>query len=107
VDVGLWTASNQDQDGGAEGEPLVERVIETPENGNGATNYADGGGGGGRNEEAGEGGGVVPWSAEALRAAAALGKERARRAANYRKREPQGEVGAPAPFGRSEEARNE
>ena len=95
MDVGLWTASKQHAEAG--GEPLVERVIGTAE---GSTSTAAAAAAGDRTEEAGEGGGVVPWSAEALNAAAALGKERARRAANYRKREPEGEVGAPAPFGR-------
>lgn len=83
----------QSDDGG---EPLVERAVDT----GGSTNSNAGGG----EEEAGEGAGVLPWSAEALQAAAALGKERDRRSANYGKREPQGKVGAPAPFGRSEPA---
>ena len=93
----MWTASKKHAEAG--GEPLVERVIGTAEDSATAA-AAAAAAAGDRTEEAGEGGGVVPWSAEALNAAAALGKERARRAANYRKREPEGEVGAPAPFGR-------
>ncbi|CAM9979509.1 unnamed protein product, partial [Ectocarpus fasciculatus] len=80
VDVGLWTSRRQreEEEGGRPGEE---------------------GGEAGR-DEAGEEGGVIPWSAEALAAAAALGGERARRGANYGKRRPLEEVGAPAPFGR-------
>lgn len=101
VDVGLWTVPGQNEDGG---EPLEERMVEIGD----SANSKDGGGGGrgegGEEEEgeAGKGTGVLPWSAEALQAAAALGKERSRRSANYGKRAPQGTVGAPAPFGRSE-----
>ncbi|CAN0075062.1 unnamed protein product, partial [Ectocarpus sp. 12 AP-2014] len=79
VDVGLWTSRRQPEDEG--GKPGEE------------------GGEVGR-DEAGEEGGVIPWSAEALEAAAALGGERARRQANYGKRRPLEEVGAPAAFGR-------
>ncbi|CAN0031092.1 unnamed protein product, partial [Ectocarpus sp. 4 AP-2014] len=79
VDVGLWTSRRQPEEEG--GKPVEE------------------GGEVGR-DEAGEEGGVIPWSAEALEAAAALGGERARRRANYGKRRPLEEVGAPAPFGR-------
>lgn len=50
--------------------------------------------------EAGAGVGVVPWAADVLEAAAALGRERTRRAFNYKKRSPSSQVGAPAPFGR-------
>ncbi|CBN79298.1 weakly similar to cyanobacterial Exoribonuclease II [Ectocarpus siliculosus] len=79
VDVGLWTSRRQpEEEGGKPGEE---------------------GGEVGR-DEAGEEGGVIPWSAEALEAAAALGGERARRRANYGKRRALEEVGAPAPFGR-------
>ncbi|CAB1099581.1 unnamed protein product [Ectocarpus sp. CCAP 1310/34] len=79
VDVGLWTSRRQPEEGG--GKP-GEEVGEV-----------------GR-DEAGEEGGVIPWSAEALEAATALGGERARRRVNYGKRRPLEEVGAPAPFGR-------
>lgn len=77
--MGLWTSRRQAEEGG--GTPGEE------------------GGEVGR-DEAGEDDGVIPWSAEALEAAAALGEERARRRANYGKRRPREEVGAPAPFGR-------
>ncbi|CAM9891181.1 unnamed protein product [Scytosiphon promiscuus] len=91
VDVGLWTSRRH------------KRTQDGP-TGQGDSDKSDdkGGdrGGIGLDEEAGDEGGVVPWSAEALEAAAALAKERARRATNYGKREPQGDVGAPAPFGR-------
>lgn len=90
MDVGLWTSRRRkrNQDGPkAQGDDNED------------SDNRDGGGIG-VDEEAGEEDGVVPWSAEALEAAAALGKERTRRAANYGKREPQGDVGAPAPFGR-------
>ncbi|CAM9345305.1 unnamed protein product [Pylaiella littoralis] len=94
VDVGLWTSRKQKQQRRAEEGPEEVKA-------NGSTDSNDENGGG---EEAGgaagDDGGVVPWSTEALQAAAALGKERAKRAANYGKREPQGKVGAPAPFGR-------
>lgn len=50
--------------------------------------------------EAGGADGVIPWPAEVLDAASALGRERARRWQNYEKREPAVDVGAPAPFGR-------
>ena len=91
VDVGLWTARGQDD--GDEGDALVERAVGTRDGANSSVGEEE-------EEEAGEGAGVLPWSAEALQAAAALGKERARRSVNYGKREPQGNVGAPAPFGR-------
>eukprot|EP00903_Cladosiphon_okamuranus_P010020 g9502.t1 len=87
VDVGLWTARGQDD---GEEDALAERTVTTGDE----TTKASAA------EEAGEGAGVLPWSAEALQAAALLGKERARRSANYGKREPQAKVGAPAPFGR-------
>ncbi|CAN0352075.1 unnamed protein product, partial [Laminaria digitata] len=79
VDVGLWTRKPSDNADGSAG---------------------GGDSGSGQTVEAGDETGVVPWPAEALEAASALGKERARRGASYDKREPRGGVGEPAPFGR-------
>lgn len=52
-------------------------------------------------EAGGVSGAVIPWPAEVLEAAGALGTERERRWQTYAKRPPQQDkVGAPAPFGR-------
>lgn len=100
VDVGLWTTHTQKQQQQQQSAGVGREETKTDGE---TTNYSNDGDVG-DGEEAGleesEGGAVVPWSVEALQAAAALGKERAKRAANYGKREPQGKVGTPAPFGR-------
>lgn len=94
MDVGLWTRK-----------PSSKEAAAAPDHADGGGSGRGGGGGvegygGGQTVEAGDETGVVPWPAEALEAASALGKERARRGASYDKKEPRGGVGEPAPFGR-------
>lgn len=110
VDVGLWTERTPPGEGGGGsggGSTRDRHAGDTPAPGSGTAGAGegDGAGTGSSNDlavlaEAGAGVGVIPWAADVLEAASALGKERSRRASNYEKKPPQVDIGAPAPFGR-------